>query len=84
MVFDLRTPSQIKLQSESLSDLTFKKKLDVWEDKPVIVASEGIESNYEPNSAIYRLQNWNKFVHVICTDSPSSARFVFYESSYPF
>ena len=52
VVFDLRTPVQRAIQSEFKSDRTFKKELDIWEDKPQIIASEEVFNNLDPNSVI--------------------------------
>lgn len=53
MTFDLRNEGQKR--NEFQSDKSFKKDLDLWEDKPQIIASEEIDKEKVSNSVVYQI-----------------------------
>ena len=53
ITFDLRNEGQKR--NEFQTDISFKKELDLWEDKPQIVASEEVSLHGQSNSVVYHL-----------------------------
>ena len=53
ITFDLRNEGQKR--NEFQTDISFKKELDLWEDKPQIVASEEVSVGSGSSSVVYHL-----------------------------
>ena len=86
VVFDLRSAVQKALQKEFQSETSFKKDLDVWEDKPRIIASEDVKekSRDKPNSVVQLLAPQELVVVIVSTSEPNRAKFAFFEAYPPF
>ena len=60
IAFDLRDVKMKALMQEFKSVNSLKKELDVWEDKPIIIAQEQVETQEDENlcgnSTVYLLQ----------------------------
>ena len=82
ITFDLRNEGQKR--NEFQTDISFKKELDLWEDKPQIVASEEVSVGSGSNSVVYHLPQQQQIMHVIQKSSEPSVLFEFYDDTPPF
>ena len=82
ITFDLRNEGQKR--NEFQTDISFKKELDLWEDKPQIVASEEVSSLGQSNSVVYHLTQQQQIMHVMQKGEEPNVLFEFYDDTPPF
>ena len=70
VVFDLRSDDQKLLQNGNQTEKTFKSSFNIWEENAVIIASEEVVSEKQPNSVIHHLAYAEQMVHIISANSP--------------
>ena len=84
-VFDLRTAQEKELQASFKTRNAFKKKFEIWEDRPKIIDSEELkedEADYIQyiSSTVHLLEDQNLILHVKSMIQPSQVVFDFFES----
>ena len=84
LTVDNRNPLQKVMVREFDDDKTFKTNVNVWSDKPRIIASEQVKLHSESNSSsIHMLDDLDKIVHIVSTKDPKQVSFIFYEGKPP-
>ena len=68
-VFDLRTAQEKELQASFKTKNAFKKKFEIWEDRPKIIDSEELKEDEEDyiqhiSSTVHLLEDQNLILHV--------------------
>ena len=64
IVFDFRKGKFAALQREFNGAFSFKQKVDLWEDKPYIHASNEVPEHHDNNSTLYHLKAQGAIVHI--------------------
>ena len=82
ITFDLRNEGQRR--NEFQSDKSFKKDLDLWEDKPQIIASEEVDMHSGNNSVVYQLAHQQQILLMVKKRGTTSVAFEFYDDTPPF
>jgi len=82
MTFDLRNEGQRR--NEFQSDKSFKKDLDLWEDKPQIIASEEVEMHSGNNSVVYQIPQHQQIMLIVKKNGSHTVEFEFYDDTPPF
>ena len=82
ITFDLRNEGQKR--NEFQSDKSFKKDLDLWEDKPQIIASEEVEKHAGNNSVVYPIPEQQQILLIVKKRGTPKVDFEFYDDSPPF
>ena len=77
IVFDHRSAVSKALHKQFKSLTTFKGELDIWEDKPHVVASEEVKSEGSAQTVVHYLSDHHQFVYIISIKT--LARFLFYK-----
>ena len=82
ITFDLRNEGQKR--NEFQSDRSFRKDLDLWEDRPQIIASEEVELHSGNNSVVYQIPQQQQILLIVKKRGAHKVDFEFYDDTPPF